>query len=71
MIGGQQGNSLLELIKQGKLQKNAPAKKADKAAAAAAAAAASSRPAVARPTTTEVCVITSGVESCYLTKHAV
>ena len=61
MIGGQQGNSLLELIKQGKLQKNAPAKKADKAAAAAAAA--SSRPAVARPTTIEVCVITSGVES--------
>ena len=50
MIGGQQGNSLLELIKQGKLQKKAPpAKKEDKAAA-------SSRPVSAAPTTEVVCI---------------
>ena len=50
MIGGQQGNSLLELIKQGKLHKKAPpTKKDDKAAA-------SSRPVSAGPTT-EVCCI--------------
>ena len=61
MIGGQQGNSLLELIKQGKLQKKAPAKKEEKAAAAAAAvaaanaAAAASRPVSAGPATSEVC----------------
>lgn len=61
MIGGQQGNSLLELIKQGKLQKKAPAKKEEKAAAAAAAAvaaanatAAASRPVSAGPATSEV-----------------
>ena len=49
MIGGQQGNSLLELIKQGKLhaKKPPPAKKEDKAAI-------SSRPVSAGPTT-EVC----------------
>lgn len=49
MIGGQQGNSLLELIKQGKLhaKKAPPAKKEDKAAV-------SSRPVSAGPTT-EVC----------------
>ncbi|KAL3141103.1 hypothetical protein ABBQ38_003458 [Trebouxia sp. C0009 RCD-2024] len=46
MIGGQQGNSLLELIKQGKLhaKKAPPAKKEDKAAA-------NSRPVSAGPTT--------------------
>ncbi len=58
MIGGQQGNSLLELIKQGKLQKKAPAKKEEKAAAAAAAAAnaaaAASRPVSAGTATSEV-----------------
>ena len=60
MIGGQQGNSLLELIKQGKLQKKAPAKKEEKAAAAAAAAAApnaaaaASRPVSAGLATSEV-----------------
>ena len=51
MIGGQQGNSLLELIKQGKLEKSAPAKRDEKAAAAA-----SSRPASAATSiATEVC----------------
>lgn len=61
MIGGQQGNSLLELIKQGKLQKKAPAKREERAAAAAAAAAAvataaaaASRPVSAGPATSEV-----------------
>lgn len=49
MIGGQQGNSLLELIKQGKLQKKAPAKKEDKAAT-------SSRPVSAGPTTEVACL---------------
>ena len=53
MIGGQQGNSLLELIKQGKLHKKPPpAKKDDKAAT-------SSRPVSAGPTT-EVCCIYPG-----------
>lgn len=49
MIGGQQGNSLLELIKQGKLhaKKAPPGKKENKTAA-------SSRPVSAGPTT-EVC----------------
>lgn len=62
MIGGQQGNSLLELIKQGKLQKKAPpAKKEDKAAA-------SSRPVSAAPTT-EVAAFTSYITHSGVVVH--
>ena len=58
MIGGQQGNSLLELIKQGKLQKKAPAKKEDQAAA-------SSRPVSAGPPTEVRCLVAHGFTQPY------
>ena len=60
MIGGQQGNSLLELIKQGKLHKKAPpAKKDDKAAT-------SSRPVSAGPTTEVCCIHLNAAILCML-----
>ena len=60
MIGGQQGNSLLELIKQGKLHKKAPpSKKDDKATIG-------SRPVSAGPTTEVCCIDLKSASLCML-----
>lgn len=54
MIGGQQGNSLLELIKQGKLSKKQPVRKDDRASG-------SGRPSSAPPTNIEVIGLKSSI----------